>query len=169
MQEAGGYLSYRWGLLLLSVAVFANPIPAGSIKRWGMKRGAMTHGSKSHREHGSTGPGTSPGRTFPGLKMAGHMGNVRRKSKALEVSGWHGHGVGDWLHGGWVGGRRLAVCHKAQGHVFKARLILACCWQMSLQAKRGLAAYPCSCGGGQLWLQASRLAALAYVSMVALA
>lgn len=57
----------------------------GTIKRYGMKRGAMTHGSKSHREHGSTGPGTSPGRTFPGLKMAGHMGNVRRKCKAVEV------------------------------------------------------------------------------------
>lgn len=57
----------------------------GSIKRWGMKRGAMTHGSKSHREHGSTGPGTTPGRNFPGLKMAGHMGNVRRKSRSLQV------------------------------------------------------------------------------------
>jgi large subunit ribosomal protein L3 len=45
----------------------------------------MTHGSKSHREHGSTGPGSTPGRTFPGLKSAGHMGNVRRKVRALEV------------------------------------------------------------------------------------
>lgn len=62
------------------------PFPcAGSIKRWGMKRGAMTHGSKSHREHGSTGPGTTPGRNFPGLKMAGHMGNVRRKVRSLQV------------------------------------------------------------------------------------
>lgn len=50
-----------------------------------MKRGAMTHGSKSHREHGSTGPGTTPGRNFPGLKMAGHMGNVRRKVRSLQV------------------------------------------------------------------------------------
>jgi large subunit ribosomal protein L3 len=57
----------------------------GSIKRWGMKRGAMTHGSKSHREHGSTGPGTTPGRNFPGLKMSGHMGNVRRKVRSLQV------------------------------------------------------------------------------------
>jgi hypothetical protein len=57
----------------------------GSIKRWGMKRGAMTHGSKSHREHGSTGPGTTPGRNWPGLKMAGHMGAVRRKSRSLVV------------------------------------------------------------------------------------
>jgi large subunit ribosomal protein L3 len=57
----------------------------GTIKRYGMKRGAMTHGSKSHREHGSTGPGTTPGRTFPGLKMAGHMGAVRRKSRSLQV------------------------------------------------------------------------------------
>jgi ribosomal protein L3 len=51
-----------------------------------MKRGAMTHGSKSHREHGSTGPGTTPGRTFPGLKMSGHMGAVRRKCRSLQVS-----------------------------------------------------------------------------------
>jgi large subunit ribosomal protein L3 len=45
----------------------------------------MTHGSKSHREHGSTGPGTTPGRTFPGLKSAGHMGNVRRKVRSVKV------------------------------------------------------------------------------------
>lgn len=45
----------------------------------------MTHGSKSHREHGTTGPGTTPGRVFPGLKMAGQMGNVRRKSRSLQV------------------------------------------------------------------------------------
>ncbi|KIZ01441.1 50S ribosomal protein L3 Flags:Precursor [Monoraphidium neglectum] len=57
----------------------------GTIKRWGHRRGLMTHGSKSHREHGSTGPGSTPGRTFPGLKSAGHMGNVRRKVRALEV------------------------------------------------------------------------------------
>jgi hypothetical protein len=50
-----------------------------------MKRGAMTHGSKSHREHGSTGPGTTPGRNFPGLHMAGQMGNVRRKVRSLQV------------------------------------------------------------------------------------
>lgn len=57
----------------------------GTIKRWGHRRGLMTHGSKSHREHGSTGPGTTPGRTFPGLKMAGQMGNVRRKVRAAKV------------------------------------------------------------------------------------
>ncbi|GBF98187.1 50S ribosomal protein chloroplastic-like [Raphidocelis subcapitata] len=57
----------------------------GTIKRWGHRRGLMTHGSKSHREHGTTGPGTTPGRTFPGLKMAGHMGNVRRKVRSVKV------------------------------------------------------------------------------------
>ncbi|KAI8463354.1 MAG: plastid/chloroplast ribosomal protein L3 [Monoraphidium minutum] len=57
----------------------------GTIKRWGHRRGLMTHGSKSHREHGSTGPGSTPGRTFPGVKAAGHMGNVRRKVRSLQV------------------------------------------------------------------------------------
>ena len=59
------------------------PTPvAGGIKRWGFARGNMTHGSKSKREHGSTGPGSTPGRVFPGLKAAGQMGNVRRKLRA---------------------------------------------------------------------------------------
>lgn len=50
----------------------------GAIKRWNHARGFMTHGSKSHREHGSIGTGsTTPARVFPGLKMAGHMGNER--------------------------------------------------------------------------------------------
>lgn len=58
----------------------------GGIKRWGFARGLMTHGSKSKREHGSTGPGSTPGRVFPGLKAAGQMGNVRAKMRKVEVS-----------------------------------------------------------------------------------
>lgn len=47
----------------------------GPMKRWGFKGGPASHGcSKAHRSHGSTGMSTSPGRTFPGKKMAGHMG-----------------------------------------------------------------------------------------------
>ncbi|GLC47033.1 Plastid ribosomal protein L3, imported to chloroplast, large ribosomal subunit [Pleodorina starrii] len=53
----------------------------GTIKRWHHKRGAMTHGSKSHREHGSIGSATTPSRVFPGLKMAGQMGNIRATVK----------------------------------------------------------------------------------------
>lgn len=50
-----------------------------------MARGFMTHGSKSHREHGSIGQHTQPGRVFPSLKMAGHMGNERVTVKYLQV------------------------------------------------------------------------------------
>jgi large subunit ribosomal protein L3 len=57
----------------------------GTIKRWGHKRGYMTHGSKSHRQHGSIGNHTTPGRVFPGLKMAGHMGNERVTVRKLQV------------------------------------------------------------------------------------
>jgi large subunit ribosomal protein L3 len=66
---------------------------AGTIKRWGHKRGFMTHGSKSHREHGSIGAATTPGRVFPGLKMAGQMGNERvtqRKQRVLKVDAERG-------------------------------------------------------------------------------
>lgn len=57
----------------------------GGIKRHGYKRGLMTHGSKSHREHGSTGPGTSPGRIYPGTKQAGQMGNVTVKERKVKI------------------------------------------------------------------------------------
>ena len=58
---------------------------AGSIKRWGMARGNMTHGSKSKRQHGSIGMCATPARVYPGLKMAGHMGSTRVKSRKLKV------------------------------------------------------------------------------------
>ncbi|KAJ9525316.1 hypothetical protein QJQ45_020858 [Haematococcus lacustris] len=57
----------------------------GTVKRWGHHRGFMTHGSKSHREHGSMGAGTTPGRVFPGLKQAGHMGNERITIRAQQI------------------------------------------------------------------------------------
>jgi large subunit ribosomal protein L3 len=48
---------------------------AGHIKRHNFHRGPKTHGSDHHREPGSIGPGTTPGRVYRGLKMAGHMGD----------------------------------------------------------------------------------------------
>eukprot|EP00951_Prasinocladus_malaysianus_P021106 scaffold173998_cov50-Prasinocladus_malaysianus.AAC.1 len=53
-----------------------------------MKIGAKTHGSKSHRERGSVGASATPSRIFPGLRMAGKMGNSKvteRKVKVLKV------------------------------------------------------------------------------------
>lgn len=57
----------------------------GGIKRWGFARGLMTHGSKSKREHGSIGPGASPSRVYPGVKMPGQMGAERVKIRKAEV------------------------------------------------------------------------------------
>ena len=48
---------------------------AGHIKRHHFKRGPKTHGSDHHREPGSIGPGTTPGRVYKGMRMAGHMGD----------------------------------------------------------------------------------------------
>lgn len=48
---------------------------AGAMKRWNFGGMRATHGvSVSHRAHGSTGNRQDPGRTFPGKKMAGHLG-----------------------------------------------------------------------------------------------
>jgi large subunit ribosomal protein L3 len=58
---------------------------AGPIKRHHFHRGPKTHGSDHHREPGSIGPGTTPGRVYKGLKMAGHMGDERATIKKVRV------------------------------------------------------------------------------------
>lgn len=59
---------------------------AGGVKRHGFHGGPKTHGqSDRHRAPGSIGAGSSPGRVLKGLKMAGHMGNVRITVRNLEV------------------------------------------------------------------------------------
>ncbi len=58
----------------------------GTIKKFNFKMGDATHGnSLSHRSPGSIGQRQTPGRVFPGKKMAGHMGAVRRSAMNLEV------------------------------------------------------------------------------------
>ncbi len=57
----------------------------GGTKRWGFGRGPMSHGSKSHRLPGSIGAGTTPGRVFKGVHMAGRMGNKQVTIKNLKV------------------------------------------------------------------------------------
>ena len=59
---------------------------AGTMKRHGFGGGPRTHGqSDRQRAPGSIGGGTTPGKVFKGLKMAGHMGNRRVTTKGLEV------------------------------------------------------------------------------------
>lgn len=58
----------------------------GTIKRHNFTMGDATHGnSLSHRAPGSIGQRQTPGRVFPGKKMSGHMGAVRRSVQGLEV------------------------------------------------------------------------------------
>ena len=58
---------------------------AGHIKRHNFHRGPTSHGSDHHREPGSIGPGTTPGRVYKGLRMAGHMGDKRATIKKVRV------------------------------------------------------------------------------------
>jgi large subunit ribosomal protein L3 len=58
---------------------------AGHIKRHHFHRGPKTHGSDHHREPGSIGPGTTPGRVYRGLRMAGHMGDLGSTTKKVRV------------------------------------------------------------------------------------
>lgn len=58
----------------------------GTIKRHHFKMGDATHGnSLSHRSPGSIGQRQTPGRVFPGKKMAGHMGAIQQTMQNLEV------------------------------------------------------------------------------------
>ena len=58
---------------------------SGLQRRHKFSRGPMSHGSKNHRAPGSIGQGTSPGRVFPGKKMAGQLGNKSTKIKKLKI------------------------------------------------------------------------------------
>jgi large subunit ribosomal protein L3 len=53
---------------------------AGYHKRHNFHRGLMSHGSKSHRA-----PGSTPGRTYPGKKMAGRYGGKQVTTRKLKV------------------------------------------------------------------------------------
>jgi large subunit ribosomal protein L3 len=57
----------------------------GNQKRHNFSRGPMTHGSKNHRLPGSIGAGSTPGRVYPGKKMAGQMGGATVTLKNTEV------------------------------------------------------------------------------------
>jgi large subunit ribosomal protein L3 len=62
---------------------------AGNQKRHNFSRGPMTHGSKNHRLPGSIGAGSTPGRVYPGKKMAGRLGGqtvTLKKTKVLYVN-----------------------------------------------------------------------------------
>ncbi|MBX7228803.1 MAG: 50S ribosomal protein L3 [Burkholderiaceae bacterium] len=60
---------------------------AGTIKRYHFASGRASHGnSKSHNVPGSIGMAQDPGRVFPGKRMTGHLGDVRRTTQNLVVA-----------------------------------------------------------------------------------
>jgi large subunit ribosomal protein L3 len=59
---------------------------AGVIKRHNFSSNRASHGnSVSHNKPGSIGMAQDPGRVFPGKRMAGHMGAVRRTVQSLQI------------------------------------------------------------------------------------
>jgi large subunit ribosomal protein L3 len=58
---------------------------AGGMKRWHWRGGPGSHGSMFHRRIGSVGASSFPSRTWPGHKMPGHLGNVKKTLQNLEV------------------------------------------------------------------------------------
>jgi large subunit ribosomal protein L3 len=58
---------------------------AGTIKRHHFQRGRKTHGNKNYREPGSVGESAFPSRIFPGKRMPGRMGGVKRTTRNLTI------------------------------------------------------------------------------------
>ncbi len=59
---------------------------SGVIKRHHFSSNRETHGnSRSTRKPGSTGQAQDPGRVFPGKRMPGQLGNVKRTTQNLEI------------------------------------------------------------------------------------
>lgn len=58
----------------------------GVMKRHGFRGGDMTHGAKGwHRRSGAIGQRLFPGTVMRGMKMPGHMGQVRQTTQNLEI------------------------------------------------------------------------------------
>jgi len=59
---------------------------AGTMKRHNFAGGPASHGhSVTHRAPGSIGQRQTPGRVFPGKRMSGHMGSIRRTTENLRI------------------------------------------------------------------------------------
>jgi large subunit ribosomal protein L3 len=59
---------------------------AGVMKRHNFHGGPKTHGQSDRWRHsGSVGSGTTPGRTFKNMRMAGHLGDSRVTVKNLRI------------------------------------------------------------------------------------
>jgi large subunit ribosomal protein L3 len=59
---------------------------SGVIRRHHFHSQRASHGNSiSHKTPGSTGQNQSPARVFPGKRMPGHLGNVRRTISNLEI------------------------------------------------------------------------------------
>ena len=59
---------------------------AGVIKRHHFSSNRATHGnSRSHNVPGSIGMAQDPGRVFPGKRMSGHLGAVKRTAQKLQI------------------------------------------------------------------------------------
>jgi large subunit ribosomal protein L3 len=60
---------------------------AGTVKRHNFRGGPKTHGQSDRwRAPGSVGAGTTPGRVFKGMRMAGRMGNDQVTVQNLRVT-----------------------------------------------------------------------------------
>ena len=58
----------------------------GVVKRYHFSGGPKTHGQSDRWRHsGSVGSGTTPGRTFKNMRMAGHLGDARITVKNLRI------------------------------------------------------------------------------------
>ena len=86
----------------------------GVIRRYNFRGGPRTHGqSDRERARGSLGSGTTPGRVFKGLRMAGRMGGEKVTIQNLQVVGFEEKAI--LIKGLVPGGRNGVIEIKTHG------------------------------------------------------
>ncbi len=89
----------------------------GTMKRHNFRGGGKSHGSMHHRAPGSIGSSAFPSRVFPGMRMAGRMGNDRVTVKNLKIVKVNEEENLIYLRGAVPGARNayIALCEAKRG------------------------------------------------------
>ena len=108
----------------------------GVVKRHHFRGGDSTHGAKGwHRRSGAIGQRLFPGTVMRGMKMPGHMGQVRRTAQNLQVVQVR-EAENVLLIKGAIPGLERRLCRHSRGQETPQGLVAACATAREHQEER---------------------------------